>query len=342
MKIIDKIPSVEELKAQMPLPAELAAARDAQRREICKVLSGASKKLLLLVGPCSADNKAATIEYVSRLAKLQEQVTEHAIIIPRVYTCKPRTTGDGYKGMLHQPILTEEENIVKGLSAVRDLHLSVAKETGLFSADEMLYPELMEYFQDLLAYTVVGARSVENQQHRLVASGLDIPVAMKNPMNGDIHVMLNSIQSAQHPHHFIYNGSEVSSEGNMYAHAIMRGYLDKDGQSRPNYHYETLLHLFTNYEARGLHNMAVIVDCNHHNSNKQYEEQIRIAKEVMQSRQYNDKLGRMIKGLMIESYIQDGRQNVPGKVFGQSLTDACLGWEKTEKLINEIVNDIVR
>ena len=341
MKIIDKIPSVAELKASMPLPENLAKERDRQRKEICRVLSGASSKLLLIVGPCSADNKAATIEYVSRLAKLQEQIKEQAIIVPRVYTCKPRTTGDGYKGMLHQPVLTEEENIVKGLAAVRDLHLSVARETGLFSADEMLYPELMEYLQDLLAYAAVGARSVENQQHRLVASGLDIPVAMKNPMNGDIHVMLNSIQSAQHPHHFIYNGKEVLSEGNQYAHAIMRGYLDKDGQSQPNYHYETLLHLNTNYEARGLHNMAVIVDCNHHNSNKHYEEQIRIAHEVMQSRKYNDKLGRMIKGLMIESYICDGRQNFPGKVFGQSLTDACLGWDKTEKLINDIVNEIV-
>lgn len=341
MKIIDKIPTVEELKAKMPLSADLAAERDRQRKEICRVLSGASQRLLLIVGPCSADNKVATIEYVTRLARLQEQIKEHAIIIPRVYTCKPRTTGDGYKGMLHQPVLTEEENIVKGLAAVRDLHLSVAQETGLFSADEMLYPELMEYLQDLLAYTAVGARSVENQQHRLVASGLDMPVAMKNPMNGDIHVMLNSIQSAQHPHHFIYNGNEVLSEGNMYAHAIMRGYLDKDGQAQPNYHYETLLHLYTNYVARGLHNMAVIVDCNHHNSNKQYEEQIRIAQEVMQLRKYNNKLKTMIKGLMLESYICDGRQNFPGKVFGQSLTDACLGWDKTERLINDIVNGIV-
>lgn len=339
MKIIDKIPSVAELKASMPLPEHFAQERDRQRKEICRVLSGASDKLLLLVGPCSADNKEAVIDYVSRLAKLQEQVKERAIIVPRVYTSKPRTTGDGYKGMLHQPVLTEEENIVKGLAAVRNLHLSVAKETGLFAADEMLYPELMEYTQDLLAYTVVGARSVENQQHRLVASGLDIPVAMKNPMNGDIHVMLNSIQSAQHPHHFIYNGSEVSSEGNLYAHAIMRGYLDKDGQSQPNYHYETLLHLHTNYEARGLHNMAVIIDCNHQNSNKQYEEQMRIAHEVMQSRQYDERLRRMIKGLMIESYIQDGRQNFPGKVYGQSLTDGCLGWEKTSNLICELLNE---
>ena len=339
MKIIDKIPSVAELKASMPLPEHLAQERDRQRKEICRVLSGASDKLLLLVGPCSADNKEAVIDYVSRLAKLQEQVKDQAIIVPRVYTSKPRTTGDGYKGMLHQPVLTEEENIVKGLAAVRDLHLSVSIETGMFAADEMLYPELMEYTQDLLAYTVVGARSVENQQHRLVASGLDIPVAMKNPMNGDIHVMLNSIQSAQHPHHFIYNGSEVSSEGNLYAHAIMRGYLDKDGQSQPNYHYETLLHLHTNYEARGLHNMAVVIDCNHQNSNKQYEEQMRIAHEVMQSRQYDERLRRMIKGLMIESYIQDGRQNFPGKVYGQSLTDGCLGWEKTSKLICDLLNE---
>lgn len=341
MRIIDKIPSVEELKESMPLPKSLIAERDKQRKEICRVLSGASSKLLLIVGPCSADNKPATIEYVSRLAVLQEKIKDYAIIIPRVYTSKPRTTGDGYKGMLHQPVLTEEENIVNGLHAVRDLHLSVAKETGFFSADEMLYPELMDYVQDLLSYTVVGARSVENQQHRLVASGLDIPIAMKNPMNGDINVMLNSIQSAQHSHHFIYNGNEVLSEGNLYAHAIMRGYLDRNGQSQPNYHFETLLNLYTNYEARGLQNMSVIVDCNHHNSNKQYEEQIRIAHEVIQSREYSEKLRKMIKGLMIESFIIDGRQNFPGKVFGQSLTDACIGWDKTEKLIRDIVNKVV-
>lgn len=341
MKIIDKIPTVEELKTLMPLSSALSAERDRQRKEICRILSGASSKLLFVVGPCSADNKTATIEYVSRLAILQEQIKDYAIIVPRVYTSKPRTTGEGYKGMLHQPILTEEENIVKGLHAVRDLHLSVANETGLFSADEMLYPELMEYMQDLLAYTVVGARSVENQQHRLVASGLDIPVAMKNPMNGDINVMLNSIQSAQHSHHFFYNGNEVLSEGNMYAHAIMRGYLDINGQSQPNYHFETLLNLSTNYEARNVHNRAVIVDCNHQNSNKQYEEQIRVAQEIVQLRKYSDKLNKLIKGVMIESYIQDGRQNFPGKVFGQSLTDACLGWDKTERLINSIVNDLV-
>lgn len=339
MRYIANIPSISELKAGMPFPEDLTKIRDTQRKEIQRVLSGASDKLLLIVGPCSADNKCAVIDYVNRLAKLQEEIKELAIIIPRVYTSKPRTTGDGYKGMLHQPVLTEEENIVKGLAAVRDLHLSVAKETGMFAADEMLYPELIEYTQDLLAYTVVGARSVENQQHRLVASGLDIPVAMKNPMNGDIHVMLNSIQSAQHPHHFIYNSCEVSSEGNMYAHAILRGYLDKDGRSQPNYHYETLLHLYTNYMARGLHNMSVIIDCNHHNSNKQFEEQIRIAHEVMQSRRYDERLRIMIKGLMIESYIQDGRQNFPGKVYGQSLTDGCLGWEKTQKLIRNILNE---
>lgn len=341
MKIIDRIPTVEELKELMPLSNSLLEERDRQRRAICRVLSGASHKLLFIVGPCSADNKKATIEYVSRLALLQDKIKDYAIIVPRVYTSKPRTTGDGYKGMLHQPILTEEENIVKGLHAVRDLHIAVANETGLFSSDEMLYPELIEYMQDLLAYTVVGARSVENQQHRLVASGLDIPIAMKNPMNGDINVMLNSIQSAQHSHHFIYNGNEVISEGNLYAHAIIRGYIDRNGQSQPNYHFETLLNLYTNYDARGLHNMAVVVDCNHHNSNKQYEEQIRIAHEVIQSRKYSEKLKKMIKGLMIESFLQDGRQNFPGKVYGQSLTDSCLGWDKTEKLICDIVDEII-
>ena len=337
MRIIEKLPTADELKSQFSLPVECVESRKQRLAEICKVLSGASQKLLLIIGPCSADNKEAALEYVSRLSRLQQQIEDEAVVVPRLYTSKPRTTSEGYKGMLHQPVLTQPENIAAGLYAMRDLHLSVIKETGLFSADEMLYPGLIDYMQDLLVYTVVGARSVEDQQHRLVASGLEIPVGMKNPMNGDLGVMLNSIQSAQHSHHFVFNNCEVESEGNGYSHAILRGYLDENGQSRPNYHYESLLRLFSNYEARGLQHMAVVVDCNHQNSGKQFMEQIRIAKEVKDLRKYDERIRNMVKGLMIESYLEDGRQNFPGKVFGQSITDACLGWEKTEKLIYQLV-----
>lgn len=337
MRIINQLPTADKLRTQLPVSEDLAKKRLFQVAEIQKILSGASQKLLLVIGPCSADNKEAALEYVSRLASLQQQMKDEAVIVPRLYTSKPRTTGEGYKGMLHQPVLTEPENIAAGVLAMRDLHLSVAQETGLFSSDEMLYPSLIDYMQDLLAYTVVGARSVENQQHRLVASGLTIPVGMKNPMNGDISVMLNSIQSAQHSHHFVFNNCEVESDGNPYSHAILRGYLDENGQSRPNYHYESLLRLYSNYEARGLQHMAVVVDCNHQNSAKQFIEQIRIAKEVKELRRYDERIRSMVKGLMIESYLEDGRQNFPGKVFGQSITDACLGWDKTEKLIYQLV-----
>lgn len=338
MRILDQMPSVGEVLERLPLPSDWAKKRRRRVEEIRKILSGAMDKWLLLVGPCSADNKSAVLEYALRLARLQEEVQERAVIIPRLYTSKPRTTGEGYKGMLHQPDVRQTESIVKGVFATRDLHLSVIRETGLVGADEMLYPELMGYLKDLLAYTVVGARSVEDQQHRLVASGLDIPVGMKNPMNGDFGTMLNSIHSAQHPHHFVFDRAEVESDGNPYAHAVLRGYLDENGQPRPNYHYESLLRLHAGYGARNLQHMAVIVDCNHHNSGKQYLEQIRIAKEVKGLREYDERIRRMVKGLMLESYLEDGRQNFPGKVFGQSITDACLGWEKTERLIREIAD----
>jgi len=338
MRILERLPSSEELRAEMPVPPAVVDARRRQMAEIRRILSGASPKWLVLVGPCSAESKDTALAYAERLARLQERVKDRALLVPRLYTCKPRTTGDGYKGMLHQPDLRRDEDIAAGVRAARDLHVSVALATGMCAADEMLYPDLADCFQDVLAYTVVGARSVEDQQHRLVASGLEIPVGMKNPMNGDIGVMLNSIQSAQHPHHFAFNGNEVESDGNAYAHAILRGYLDENGQPRPNYHYESLLRLHANYGARGLQHMAVIVDCNHHNSAKQYLEQIRIAKEVKELRKYDERIRGMVKGLMIESYLEDGRQNFPGRVFGQSITDACLGWEKTEKLVLEVVD----
>lgn len=338
MRILEQLPSAEALRAALPLPQGMEGNRRRRVEEIRKILSGVSGKWLLVVGPCSADNTEAVLEYAERLAHLQEEVGERAVIVPRLYTSKPRTTGDGYKGMLHQPDLGREEDLAKGLRAARALHLAVVRETGLFGADEMLYPGLVDRMQDLLAYTVVGARSVEDQQHRLVASGLEIPVGMKNPMHGDLGGMLNAIQSAQHAHHFAFNGFAVESEGNPYAHAVLRGYLDGDGQSRPNYHYESLLRLHASYGARNLQHMAVIVDCNHQNSGKQYLEQIRIAMEVKKLREYDERLRQMVKGLMIESYLLDGRQNFPGKAFGQSITDACLGWEKTERLIREIVS----
>ena len=337
MRILDELPTAEALRAEMPVPSTVAEARRRQTEEIRRILSGASAKWLLVVGPCSVERKDAALAWAEKLARLQETVRERALLVPRMYTSKPRTTGDGYKGMLHQPDLGREENLAAGLRAARDLHLSVARESGLCAADELLYPELADCFQDALAYMVVGARSVEDQQHRLVASGLEIPVGMKNPMNGDLGVMLHSIQSAQHGHHFAFNGHEVESDGNLFAHAILRGYLDGNGQPHPNYHYESLLRLHASYSARGLPNMAVLVDCNHHNSGKQYLEQIRIAMEVKKLREYDGRIREMVKGLMIESYLEDGRQNFPGKVFGQSITDACLGWEKTERLIREIV-----
>lgn len=337
MRILEQLPGAGELRAEMPVPPPVAAARKRQIAEIRRILSGASRKWLLVTGPCSADNRDAVLVWAGRLARLQEEVAERALLVPRLYTSKPRTTGDGYKGMLHQPDPRKGENIAAGIRAARSLHLDVARETGLCGADELLYPELADRFDDLLVYTVVGARSVEDQQHRLVASGLEIPVGMKNPMNGDLGVMLNSIQSAQHAHRFAFNSLEVVSDGNPHAHAILRGYLDENGQPRPNYHFETLLRLHATYEGRGLQNMAVVVDCNHHNSGKRCLEQIRIAKEVKSLREYDERIASMVKGLMIESYLLDGRQNFPGKVFGQSITDACLGWEKTERLIKDIV-----
>ena len=337
MRIINKLPDAEEVKSEFPIDNNLQKLREEHLKAVKQVLSGSSNRFLFVVGPCSADNEQAVLEYVSRLSRLQEKVKDEAVLVPRIYTCKPRTTGDGYKGMLHQPVLSEPENMVAGVRAVRKLHVDIAKETGMFSAEEMLYTEMMSYIEDLLIYTVVGARSVEDQQHRLVSSGMDMPLGMKNPMNGDISVMLNSIQSAQHAHRFVYNNCEVESEGNLYSHAILRGYLDENGLARPNYHYESLLRLYSNYEARNLSNMAVVVDCNHHNSNKQYEEQIRIANEVVDLRNYDERLKKIIKGLMIESYIEDGRQNLDGKVFGKSITDACLGWDKTERLVLSIV-----
>ena len=339
MKFIRKLPIPMELKEQFPLKAEYAAKKLERDAQIADVFTGRSDKLILVIGPCSADREDAVLDYISRLAKVQEKVEDKIIIIPRIYTNKPRTTGDGYKGMLHQPDPHAHEDMLEGIIAIRRLHTRAIEETGLFCADEMLYPENYRYLSDLLAYVAVGARSSENQQHRLVASGIDIPVGMKNPTGGDISVMLNSITAGQHSHTFLYRGWECVSSGNPLTHAIMRGYVNDHGESIPNYHYEDLIHLHKEYSARSLQNMAVIVDANHANSGKKYDQQPRIAKEILNSCRYNTDIKKLVKGLMIESYLIDGCQKISSdEVYGKSITDPCLGWEKTERLIYDLAD----
>ncbi len=333
-----KLPIPKEVKEQFPISDNLAKIV-AKRADECKdIFAGKSDKFILIIGPCSADNEDSVIDYISRLRKVQDKVKDKIFIIPRIYTNKPRTTGDGYKGMLHQPNPNEKPDMYKGIVSIRQLHLRALNETGFSCADEMLYPENYRYLSDVLGYVAVGARSVENQQHRLTASGIDIPVGMKNPTSGDISVMMNSITAAQHKHTFIYRGWEVHSEGNPYAHAILRGYINKRGVAIPNYHYEDLIHLYEAYEKCNLLNPAVIVDTNHSNSGKQYLEQVRIAKEVLHSTRHNDDIKKLVKGLMIESYIEDGAQKIGEGVYGKSITDPCLGWQKTEKLILDIAD----
>ncbi len=331
-----KLPTPQEIKQMYPLSDDLAKIKAKNDQEIKDVFLGKSDKFILVIGPCSADNSEAVLDYIGRLRKVQDQVSDVIVIIPRIYTNKPRTTGDGYKGMLHQPNPNSSPDMLKGLIAIRKLHMEAIKRTGFSCADEMLYPENHRYLSDLLSYCAVGARSVEDQQHRLTASGLDIPVGMKNPTSGDLSVMMNSIKAAIHSHTFIYRGWEVTSHGNEYTHAILRGYVNSKGHSTPNYHYEDLIEVANMYAASNLPNPAIIVDTNHANSGKQYDEQVRIAKEVLHSMRHSEKINRFVKGLMIESYIEDGCQSVDGGVYGKSITDPCLGWEKTEKLIFEI------
>ena len=338
MDFIRKLPTPKEIKELYPLNENLKKIKEKNDEEIKKIFLGESDKLLLIIGPCSSDNEESVIDYISRLRTIQEKVKDEIVIIPRLYTNKPRTKGTGYKGMLHQPDPLKEEDMLKGLIAIRKLHMRAIEETGFSCADEMLYTENHRYLSDLLSYTAVGARSSEDQQHRLTASGLDIPVGMKNPMSGDLTSMLNSISAAQHPHTFIYRGWEVKSKGNPLAHAILRGYVNKEGESTPNYHYEDLVNLERLYTNDNYQNPSIIVDTNHSNSNKNYLEQINIALDVINSMNKNDKLKKIIKGLMIESYIEDGCQNIDGGVYGKSITDPCLGIEKTEKLILDIYN----
>ena len=327
-----------EVKEMYPLTSEMAQIVEKRDTEIKSVISGKSDRLMLVIGPCSADNEDSVMDYISRLRVLQEKVSDRILIVPRIYTNKPRTTGDGYKGMLHQPDPSEKPDLFKGIIAIRKLHMRALKETGFSCADEMLYPENHKYLDDMLAYVAVGARSVENQQHRLTASGISVPVGMKNPTGGDISVMLNSITAAQHKHTFIYRGWEAHSQGNPYAHAILRGYMNKHGQSMPNYHYEDLTHLCEAYYAKGLENPALIIDTNHANSGKDPFEQPRIVKDVLASCRANGDIKRLVKGFMIESYIEDGAQPVGGGVYGKSITDACIGWEKTERLVLDIAD----
>ena len=335
-----RLPFPKVIKEQYPITAELAQVKEARDAAIADVFTGKSDKMVLIIGPCSADREDAVLDYCSRLARVQEKVADKLILIPRVYTNKPRTTGEGYKGLLHQPDPEKDSDLRLGLIAMRRLHTNVLAETGLSTADEMLYPDNYRYLSDLLSYVAVGARSVENQEHRLTASGIAVPVGMKNPTSGDISVMLNSILAAQRQHTFIYRGWEVETTGNNMAHAILRGYVNRHGEAIPNYHFEEMERLYEAYAAKDLENMALIVDANHSNSNKQYWEQPRICKEVLHSCRHSDHIRKMVKGFMVESYLEEGSQKIGEGVYGKSITDPCIGWPATERLIQEIAEMI--
>ena len=333
-----KLPIPQEIKKQFPLSQKAAQTKAERDRAIAEVFTGESDKFLLIIGPCSADREESVLDYTARLARVQEEVKDKIIIIPRIYTNKPRTTGDGYKGLLHQPDPNGKPDMFKGIIAMRQLHIKAVQESGFVCADEMLYPENYRYLDDILGYVAVGARSVENQQHRLTASGIEVPTGMKNPTSGDFSVMMNAITAAQHKHTFIYRGWEVHSMGNPYAHAILRGYVNKHGESLPNYHYEDLARLAGLYAASGLANPAVVVDANHANSGKKPLEQPRIVKEVIASCAANPDIRKLVKGVMVESYLEDGAQKIGEGCYGKSITDPCIGWEKTERMVLEIAD----
>jgi 3-deoxy-7-phosphoheptulonate synthase len=331
-----EIPGPDEIRDAIPLPEHLKRVKDERDREIRAIFQRESDRFFLVIGPCSADNEDAVCEYVSRLARLQEEVRDRILIIPRIYTNKPRTTGEGYKGMVHQPDPHKQPNIVEGIRAIRTMHIRALRESGLPAADEMLYPGNLPYLEDLLSYVAVGARSVENQQHRLTVSGMSVPAGMKNPTSGDISVMLNSVHAGQHSHVFIYNGWEVKTSGNPFSHAILRGAVDISGRNIPNYHYENLLSVAREYMARPLVHPLLVVDTNHSNSDKNFREQPRIGMEVMQSRRHSPLLKDMIRGLMIESYLVEGSQKIDENTYGKSITDACLGWKETADFVRRL------
>ena len=337
MRINAELPLPADLKAEYPLSDKIIKIKEKRDAEIRDIFTGKSDKFIVIVGPCSADNEDAVCEYVNRLARVNEKVSDRLMIIPRIYTNKPRTTGEGYKGMLHQPDPDKAPDLLAGIIAIRKMHIRAIEETGLTAADEMLYPENRSYRDDILSYEAIGARSVENQQHRLTASGMNIPIGMKNPTSGDFLVMLNSVIAAQHSHSFIYRGMDVTTDGNDLAHVILRGGVDKYGTCNPNYHYEDLVRLLSLYQKMELKNPAAIIDANHSNSNKKFKEQIRITSEILHSRSYNPELKKLIKGVMIESYLEEGNQKIcPDMIYGKSITDPCLGWEDTERLIYDI------
>lgn len=340
-KELQRIPTKEDVISLLPLTNELAVIRQDRINELKYILSGKSDKFIVIIGPCSADREDSVLEYMKKLAEVNEEVKDKLYIIPRVYTNKPRTTGEGYKGMLHQPDVNEKPDLIKGIYAIRDLHLKVLEQTHFITADEMLYPENFVYLEDILGYVAIGARSVENQQHRLVSSGMDVPVGMKNPTSGDLSIMFNSIYASGHPHTFIFHDNEVETTGNEYSHSILRGYVNKKGESIPNYHYEDLINCINQYKSRELRNEAIIVDTNHSNSDKKYDEQPRIAYEILHSKKESKLVDKYVKGIMIESYIEDGSQKVSDDmVWGKSITDPCLGFEKTKKLLYNMANKL--
>ncbi len=337
-EFIVKLPTPDAIRAEFPLPDSLIKLKQERDKEICQIITGESNKFLVIIGPCSADNEDAVCDYISRLARVNERVRDRLILVPRIYTNKPRTTGEGYKGFVHQPDPEKKPDFLAGLIAMRKMHIRAIEESGLTAADEMLYPENWRYVSDILSYVAIGARSVEDQQHRLTVSGFDVPAGMKNPTSGDFSVMLNSVYAAQQRHTFVYRGWEVSTTGNPLAHTVLRGAVNKHGQSLPNYHYEDLNLLLDLYNERELANPACIIDANHNNSNKQFKQQIRIVKEVLHSRKLNPDIRSLVKGVMIESYIEEGCQKIGQGIYGKSITDACLGWEDSERLIYDIAD----
>ena len=336
---VKQLPTPEEIKSQFPITERIINVKKERDANIQDVFTGKSDKFIVIIGPCSADNEDSVCDYVNRLARVQEKVKDKLILIPRIYTNKPRTTGEGYKGMVHQPDPEKKPDMLAGLIAIRKLHMRAIEETGLTAADEMLYPENWAYLSDLLSYVAIGARSVENQQHRLTVSGIEIPAGMKNPTSGDFSVMLNSVVAAQSSHDFIFRGYEVRTTGNELTHTILRGAVNKHGNAQPNYHYEDLVRLLNMYHEKALKNPACIVDANHSNSNKQYKEQIRIVKEILHSRKHSNDITQLVKGVMIESYIEGGCQKIGGEhIYGKSITDPCLDWASSEQLIYYIAD----